>query len=140
LTTTDGHAEFDLIVEQGKVREFAAATHSQLAAYNGADATVPPTFLTSRSFWAASDTGRPDVGFDRKRMLHAEQEYVFHGPPPRVGDQLRVASHIAETYEKTGKRGGKMRFAVIRTEFCDQDGRLVAEEFSTVLETARVPE
>jgi len=127
--------EYEMVVERGKIAEFAAAMQSDDPAYRGPDAIVPPTFLTSGALWAPEGV-RVDVGFDRKRLLHGEQEYVFHGPPPRAGDVLTVVDRIEDRYEKPGKRGGKMRFAVVVTEYRAPDGTLVAEGRSTLIETA----
>jgi hydroxyacyl-ACP dehydratase HTD2-like protein with hotdog domain len=77
---------------------------------------------------------------DQKRGMHAEQEYVFYGPPPRAGTRLTCQSRIAEIYEKEGRRGGTLVFAVMVTEFRDESGRLVAEARLTGVETAKPPE
>jgi hypothetical protein len=79
------------------------------------------------------------VGMDQQRGLHAEQEFIFHGPPPRAGSVLTARSRIAEIYEKSGRRGGTMTFATMVTEFRDPSGRLVAEAILTGVETARPP-
>jgi hypothetical protein len=127
--------EYEVVVERGKIQEFAAAMQSDDPAYRGPDAIVPPTFLASAALWAP-EGARVDVGFDRKRLLHGQQEYVFHGPPPRAGQVLRVVERIEDRYEKAGKRGGRMRFAVVVTEYRAEDGTLVAEGRSTLIETA----
>jgi N-terminal half of MaoC dehydratase len=128
-------AEYEMVVERGKIAEFAAAMQSRNPAYAGPGAIVPPTFLTSSALWAP-EGARVDVGFDRRRLLHGEQEYVFHGPPPRAGQVLTAVDRIEERYEKPGRRGGMMRFAVVVTEYRDSDGTLVAEGRSTLIETA----
>ncbi|MFJ8019369.1 MaoC family dehydratase N-terminal domain-containing protein [Streptomyces sp. NPDC096311] len=128
--------EFEVPIERGKIREYAAATQSGSPAYQERDAVVPPTFLVTSTFWTPEEA-RASHGFDRKRLLHGEQEYVFHGPPPRAGDVLRASSRVADRYEKPGKRGGTMRFAVIVTEFRDEAGKLVAEQRQTLIETAK---
>jgi hypothetical protein len=137
MTTAAGTrgTEYEMVVERGKIAEFAAAMQSQDPAYRGPDAVAPPTFLTSSALWAP-EGARVDVGFDRKRLLHGEQEYVFHGPPPRAGQVLTVTDRIEDRYEKPGKRGGMMRFAVVVTEYRAEDGTLVAEGRSTLIETA----
>jgi hypothetical protein len=127
--------EYEMVVERGKIAEFAAAMQSQNPAYAGADAIVPPTFLMSSSLWAPEGAA-VDVGFDRGRLLHGEQEFVFHGPPPRAGQVLKVSDQIVDRYEKPGKRGGMMRFAVVVTEYRSEDGSLVAEARKTLIETA----
>jgi hypothetical protein len=128
-------AEYEMVVERGKIQEFAAAAQSRHPAYRGPGAIVPPTFLMSGSLWAPE--GAPvDVGFDRRRLLHGEQEFVFHGPPPRAGQVLKVSDRLEERYSKPGKRGGMMRFAVVVTEYRGEDGALVAEARRTLIETA----
>jgi hypothetical protein len=126
---------YEVVVERGKIREFAAAMQSDDAAYQGPDAIIPPTFLTTAAQWASPEA-RVAHGFDRARLLHGEQEYLFHGPLPHAGQVLHASEHVADRYEKEGKRGGTMRFAVIVTEFRDADGTLVAEARSTLIERA----
>jgi hypothetical protein len=73
--------------------------------------------------------------------MHAEQEYVFHGPPPRAGTRLVCRSRIESVFHKDGRRGGKLTFAVMVTEFRDATtGMLVAEARMTGVETAKPPE
>ena len=128
-------AEYEMVVERGKIAEFAAAMQSQNPAYAGSGAIIPPTFLMSSALWAPEGAA-VDVGFDRRRLLHGEQEFIFHGPPPGAGQVLKVSDQIVDRYEKPGKRGGMMRFAVIVTEYRGEDGTLVAEARKTLIETA----
>jgi hypothetical protein len=128
-------ADYEMVVERGKIAEFAAAMQSRNPAYAGPDAVAPPTFLISSALWAP-DGAAVDHGFDRRRLLHGEQEFIFHGPPPRAGQTLRVSEQIVDRYEKPGKKGGPMRFAVVVTEYRSEDGALVAEARKTLIETA----
>lgn len=129
---------FIIDIERGKIREFARATHSANPDYLLAEHPVaPPTFLTTTFFWSTAGSNPWEaVNMDQTRGLHAEQEYVFHGPPPRAGTRLTAQSRITEIYTKQGRRGGEMTFAVMVTEFRDADGRLVAEAKMTGVETA----
>jgi hypothetical protein len=127
--------EYEMVIERGKIGEFAAAAQSENPAYRGPDAIIPPTFLISGALWAPEGSA-VDVGFDRKRLLHGEQEFIFHGPPPRAGQVLKVSDKLVDRYSKPGKRGGQMRFAVVVTEYRDSDGTLVAEAKKTLIETA----
>lgn len=140
---TEG-AEFEMVVERGKVRELARAVHAPDPAYlEGEHPVVPPTFLTTTFFWEAEVPGANPwhhVKMSQERGMHAEQEYVFHGPPPRAGDRLTCRSHIDRIFEKEGRRGGKLTFAVMVTEFRDESGRLVAEARMTGVETEKPPE
>ena len=53
---------------------------------------------------------------------------------------LSVTSRLGDRWEKEGKRGGVMRFARLITEYRDEAGTLVAEQRTTVIETARPPQ
>ena len=129
-------------VERGKIREFARACLDDNPEYTEATTPpVPPTFLTVRNFWmsgASSPLAR--VGLDLQRLLHGGEEYVFHGAPPRAGEELTMQTRVDKVYEKEGKRGGSMTFVETVTEFRDADGRVRVECRSTAIETARAPE
>lgn len=126
-------------LEEGKVREFARATQSRNPAYHGSDAIIPATFLThARLAWEPRNEAQIEqLGFELRRILHGEEEYVFHGPPPQVGQTLTVSTRTEERWEKEGKRGGTMRFARIVNEFHDASGNLVATQSSVIVETAK---
>jgi hypothetical protein len=136
---------FIVDLEKGKIREFAAATRSANPAYWADDRpVVPATFLTTQLFWqdwagAASNPWQL-VELNQQRGMHAEQEFVFHGPPPRAGTRLTGQSRIGEIYDKQSRGGGTLTFAVMITEFRDESGRLVAEARLTGVETGPSPE
>ena len=122
---------FVLEVERGKLREFARATFGEPGD------VAPPTFLTTAFHWQSGDSDPwEQVRMDPSRGLHAEQEFVFHGAPPRAGDRLIGTSRISEIYEKTNRAGQTLTFVVMVTEFRDRSGRLVAETKLTGVETA----
>jgi hypothetical protein len=129
---------FDMPLEWGKIGEFARATGSSNPAYDGPGAVIPPTFLTTaRLVWEPeADSPLASLGLDMHRVLHGEEEYVFAGALPAAGQTLTVSSRLVERYEKEGRRGGRMRFARIVSEFRDALGNVVAEQRSTVVETA----
>jgi len=132
---------FTMHVELGKLREFARATKSSNPAYLADEHPVsPPTFLMTAAFWQTA-ANRPGGGArSYERVLHGEQEFVFHGEPPRAGTVLTGQSRIDKVYEKEGRRGGTMTFTETVTEFRDPQGTLVAETRSTVIETSKAPE
>ena len=127
---------FTMLIERGKILEFARAVHGK--SYSSETPTIPPTFLTTTFFWEEGVNPWTALEMDQRRGMHAEQEYIFHGPPPRAGMRLHCRSRIAEIYEKQGKRGGTLTFAVMITEFRDDDGKLVAEARLTGVEVERV--
>lgn len=133
---------FDMTVERGKVREFALATQSAHPEYlQEPEPPVPPTFLTTASFWQPPEASRlwRELDIDGRRLLHGEQEYVFFGQPPRAGTELRARTRVEEIYEKEGKRGGTMTFVITVTDFHNVAGELVAQARSTAIETAKAP-
>lgn len=132
---TDEPKPYSLRVEHGKIREFAVATGSRSSAFTEEPSPfVPPTFLTISAHWMTKDN-LALADRDLRRILHGEQEYVFHGPPPVAGDVLVGQQRIESEYQKQGRRGGQMRFIVVVTEFRDSQGKLVCEGRSTIIET-----
>lgn len=122
---------FELVVERGKLDEMARAVH--------AERSPVPTFLTTMFHWERMWPGSNPwhkVGMSEELGMHAEQEYVFHGPPPAEGARLTCRSRIAEIYEKQGK-SGTLTFVVMITEFRDASGALVAEAKLTGVEKER---
>jgi hypothetical protein len=132
--------KFELVVERGKIREFARATGSTNADYlDDPEPVSPPTFLTTVAFWQppeANDIYR-ELDIDLRRLLHGEQEFVFLSEPPRAGAALHAKTVVEETYDKEGRRGGVMTFVVLRTDFTDDDGAVVAQSRSTLIETGQ---
>ncbi len=137
IGTTD--EPFTMVVEYGKIREFARATKSEHPDYlESASPVIPPTFLTTVSFWSPrGQSVFSKVKMDLRRLLHGGQEYTFHGPPPEAGTKLTVQTRVADIYEKEGKRGGTMTFVITISEFRDESGALVAEAKSTAIETGK---
>lgn len=132
---------FTVLVEAGKIREFALATRSDDPAYVDVDGGTPiaePTFLMTARLWQLPDS-LPKIPPGSGAALHGEQEFVFHGEPPAAGTRLTAQIRVAAAYEKEGKRGGTLSFKELVTEFHDESGRLVAESKMTTVETSRVP-
>jgi hypothetical protein len=135
-------APYRVVVEEGKVREFARAVKSSNPAYvaAGPQATSPVTFLASSAFWQQHENSPwGDTRLNWERILHGEQEFVFPGPPPAAGTELTAEARIDRVYEKEGKRGGTMTFVELVTEYRDGSGAVVAEARSTIIETSQAP-
>jgi hypothetical protein len=133
---------FRVVVEEGKIREFARAVKSSNPAYvgEGPQPTSPATFLASSTFWQRPEHSPwGDVRLNWERILHGEQEFVFPGPPPAAGTELTAEARIDRVYEKEGKRGGAMTFVEVVTEYRDLAGAVVAESRSTIIETSQAP-
>jgi acyl dehydratase len=133
-------APFVLDVERGKIAEFARAVRSAHPAHLRAEgAVIPPTFLTTQFFWEERVEGANPwarVEMSQERGMHAEQEYVFHGPPPRAGERLFARSCITEIWEKTSRAVGALTFVKMVTEHRDAAGALRAESILTGVEKA----
>lgn len=131
-------------VERGKIREFARAIKDDDPLYvdeeyarREAGGIMPPvTFLQTAAHWD-DGAGRPPLPFDLRRVLHGEQEYEFLRPIV-AGDVLTAVSTIVDVYDKPGKRGGSMSFAVTETEYRNQRGELVARARHVTIETGQV--
>lgn len=129
---------FEMVVERGKIREFARATGQTHPAYfEDEHPPIPPTFLVTAAFWQPPDAPRPyeALGMELHRVLHGEQEYRFYGALPRAGSRLSVELRIESVEEKQGRKGGTMRLARVVTDFRDEGGALVAQGLSTTIET-----
>src|SRR3989338_1413121 len=122
---------FTVRVEFGKIREFAEALRDDNPLYRDEEAArrsrfggiiAPPTL--SRNFWWEGTQVHRDLGFDWRYVVHGEQEFEYHRPV-KAGDVLSAQMKIADIYEKPGKRGGPMTFAVIETTYRDGNGETV---------------
>jgi hypothetical protein len=89
-------------------------------------------------------TGRapsPTTGGSSSRSggtgLHAEQHFEYHRPL-RVGDVLHAETRQGATWEKQGRRAGRLVFSELITEFRDEQGELVVTTRSVGVRTERV--
>ncbi len=84
-----------------------------------------PTGLTKRPEEGGSEGG-----------LHAEQHYEYH-QPLIAGDVLTATVIPGETWEKQGRRGGKLTFAESIIEYRNQNGELVVTARGVGVRTER---
>ncbi|MDH3682986.1 MAG: MaoC family dehydratase N-terminal domain-containing protein [Acidimicrobiia bacterium] len=68
--------------------------------------------------------------------LHAEQHYEYHRPL-RAGEVLTATVKQGETWEKEGRRAGKLVFSESITEYRNQDGELVVTARGVGVRTER---
>jgi acyl dehydratase len=133
-------------IERGKIREFARAIKDddplyldeEFARREAGGLLTPITFLQTIAHWD-DGAGRPRPPFDLRRVLHGEQEFEFLAPI-HAGDVLTAVSRLTDLYEKPGRRGGTMAFAVTETAFTSQRGTLVARARHVTIETGQVVE
>ncbi len=83
--------------------------------------------------------GEKQAGGAAAGGLHAEQHFTYHRPL-RPGDVLSMTTHPGKTWEKQGKRAGKLAFSETITEYRDQGGRLVITARGVGVRTERVIE
>ena len=118
--------------------------HAQQTPLGGV--VAPPTFTASASHWnphgglrgvrripapppapegaATQAPVRRAGGGNTSRLLHGEQRFDYH-KPVRPGMELTVTGRPGKSWEKAGRRGGKLRFTESISEYRDQDGELV---------------
>jgi hypothetical protein len=133
---------FEVLVERGKIRELAKAAGQLDPAYLEDPAPhAPPAFFYGATYLFGMTWERPgesslrDAPVDPARLLHAEEEVVFAGPPPRAGDELSGRVRLESVTEKTSRSSGHvLRFATATTEFRDHEGRVVATTRTTAVE------
>lgn len=68
--------------------------------------------------------------------LHAEQHYEYHRTP-KVGDVLTATVLPGKTWEKEGRRAGKLVFTETVIEYRDQNGELVVTARGVGVRTER---
>jgi len=119
---------------------------------------APPTFMQSSAQFDPDYFLRPAIGkpwfgsgkeatglkpktdgeksSDTKGGLHAEQHFEYHRHP-QPGDILTATNLPGKTWEKEGKRSGKLVFSESITEYRDQNGELVVTAKGVGVRTER---
>ncbi|MGE4238915.1 FAS1-like dehydratase domain-containing protein [Ramlibacter sp.] len=132
-------------VEATQIQLFARAIGDDNPAFRDADSpeaeasggiVAPPTFgMIAEQFdpehYARPRPGQPWFGSGATpgfafgpQGLHASQEFTYHRDI-RPGDVLTVELRTGDTWEKEGKRAGKMRFVEYLYDYRDAQGELV---------------
>ena len=135
-------------VEAAQLLQFARAVGDLDAAYEE-DAVAPPTFLMAADHFDPEYSRRPRAGrpwltepsllpTDGSAGFHAEQTFEYHRHP-RAGDVLTATVRPGRTWEKAGRRGGRLRFTETVTEYTDVDGAPVVTATWVSVTTERVP-
>lgn len=147
-------AEHDFPIDRTAILTFAAAIGETNPIYWDdafasqtplGDVIAPPTFGISSAHWnpdyglrgprkiparkavAKSAESAPRSGGggpNLTRVLHAEQRFEYK-KPLQPGMRLTVSTHAGKSWEKDGKRGGKLVFTEGITEYRDETGELV---------------
>ena len=68
--------------------------------------------------------------------LHAEQRFIYHRHL-KPGDVLTATGKPGKTWEKQGRRSGKLVFSESITEYRDQNGELVVTAIGVSVRTER---
>jgi acyl dehydratase len=111
-------------VDAAHVERFASAVGQTVSG-------VPPTFLTAAEFGVFDPiVSDPELGLDFSRVLHGDQEYVWHRPVV-VGETLEVRPRIAAIRERGGNG-----FLTIEVTLWGSGGEPVATTRATMIERA----
>jgi hypothetical protein len=114
---------------------------------------APPTFVQASAQFDPDYRLRPKIGEpwfgsgkepsgvqqsseDGGTGLHAEQHYEYHRHP-KPGDVLTATSQPGQTWERQGRRSGKLIFTETITEYRDQHGELVVTARGVGVRTER---
>ena len=124
-------------VGREKLREFAIAVgetdpiyHEEEAARAAGHPDLPavPTFPIVLSFRAGQVVyGDPALGLDYSRVVHGEQEFVYHRPI-HAGDRLLAAGKVAAVEAK-----GRHELLTLQTEVTTEAGEPVCTVRATLL-------
>lgn len=123
-------------VERGHIRRFAEAVgdanpiyvdEAAARAAGHARIPAPPTFAVA----LRANDPRAGIDIDWRKLLHGEQELVFHRPV-YAGDVLTIVGRIADAGVKQAK-AGLMDVMVLETVATDAGGARVFTARSTVL-------
>jgi len=133
---------FDVLVERGKIREIARASALLDPSYERDERPhAPPAFFYGAAYLFGVTWERPgssplrDAPVDPTRLLHAEEQVEFPGPPPRSGDALTARTRLESVEEKVSRSSGRtLRFVRATTEFRDGAGALVATSRTTAVQ------
>lgn len=149
-------------IERGHVMMFARAIGDHNPAYFAEEGAIaPPTFVIADLHFDPASPLRPhpdrpwhgsgrnptsrsagsgDGGGGRAGMaLHAEESFEMRRPV-RVGEVLTKTSRPGKTWEREGRRGGKLRFSETLHEYRDSDGELVVIARQVGVRTERNPD
>ena len=144
--------DYDFPVDRTAILNFAAAIGETNPIYWDAasaagtplgDVIAPPTFGVAAAHWnpnfglrgirripprveppASEAKPRSGGGGGLARVLHGEQRFQYH-KPLQPGMKLVVTTRAGKTWEKEGKKGGKLKFSETITEYRDAGGELV---------------
>ena len=112
---------------------------------------APPTFLQSSAQFDEDYPLRPKIGApwfgtsndagdgSSKELglgLHAEQHYEY-GRVIRPGEVLHVRESSNGSWQRDGRRGGRLRFSETIAQYFDESGELVVTARSVVVYTSR---
>lgn len=131
--------EYTYEVEKGHIQRFAEAVGDTSPLYTDEEYAnnteykgiiAPPTFGTTLTM------GKPGAmqgveGFELRRVLHGEQEFIFH-KPIRAGDKYWIQSEVTDVYDREG-RSGRMTFIVTDTVARDINNEPVVTSRSTIV-------
>lgn len=138
--------EYEVDIERGKIRDFARAMSAPLPDFmEGRHPVIPATLLVSAPYTFGYTLERPrgtvfeTIDHDFSVPLHAEEAFVFHGPPPRAGDRLIAQASLESVTEKSGTSGGDLTFLTMLTIYSSDAGIRVAEQRSTTVTTSNSP-
>ena len=154
-------------VEASHILMFARSIGDENVVYTDAEAArkteaggiiAPPTFVQSSAqfdpdYFLRPKVGQPWFGSGKNPTgitrapgggggggggggLHAEQHYEYHRAV-RAGDVLTSTTFPGKTWEKEGKRSGKLVFSESVTEYRDSSGELVVTARGVGVRTER---
>jgi hypothetical protein len=137
-------AEFSFPIERGQVLVFARAIGASEDAECVRDGIAPLTFTAAADHFDPDcpRRPRPSEPWPNERSgaapgFHAEQHFVYHRHP-QVGETLVARPHPGATWTREGKRGGRLSFHEVVTDYLDSSGMVVISARRVTCTTERI--
>jgi acyl dehydratase len=124
---------YQWVVEQGAVREYAAATDFPQRPGRGEPIPIMALGLCGR--WSERRVSAvSSLGFDYRRMLHRQSEYRQFGAGVSVGETLWAQTGLGDRSTREARDGSTSRLGSVVTELRSDDGELRAVMSHQMLE------
>lgn len=136
--------DVDIVVERGKIKEFARATRADDPVHHDLDAAARRGYgdlLATATHVVVTGHVRDQAGFvkalglDIRRVVVGSVSWRYERPVT-AGDQLNAVRRVVADERLESRNGGTMRRITMATEFRDHVGHLVVTQTEQLIERA----
>ena len=137
---------YEFPIEAGKIREMANAAFDDNPIYfdkefakkkGYSSLLAPPNFSVVSMFYSNWQQVHQDLARKPGHTSHAEEECIYFKPIV-AGDVLTGQAKVVDIFDKKGRRGGDLTFAVIEETFHNQRKEKVLVVRTTLMEMSEI--